>query len=75
MPWVDVCVTASVSGSACATATHLQPAAPCGCSLQPPTVAGQLRLVDYGSAAIFDPEVGAAGAWVDDNGGTEAYQV
>ena len=35
---------------------------------------GQLRLLDYGSAACFDPEQGPAEAWVEDNGGTEAYQ-
>lgn len=35
---------------------------------------GVLRLIDYGGAETFDPAVGLDNAWVDDNGGTEAYQ-
>ena len=34
---------------------------------------GRLRLVDYGSAQAFDAADGLACAWVEDNGGTEAY--
>ena len=32
-----------------------------------------LRVVDYGSAQAFDAADGLACAWVEDNGGTEAY--
>ena len=30
-------------------------------------------MVDYGSAGTFEPTEGPDCAWVDDNGGTEAY--
>jgi len=35
---------------------------------------GTLRLIDYGGAETFDLSAGLENAWVDDNGGTEAYQ-
>ena len=57
--------------------SHFQPTGVAHMDLKPENVMrqtnGVLRLIDYGGAESFEPAAGLDLAWVDDNGGTEAY--